>query len=167
MIIEQFNKLSIDQAQQLLFNCCGSTVWSTKLVARRPFHSIIELKTDSDKIWLQCEETDWLEAFTHHPKIGDVKSLTEKFATTKEWASNEQSGVNEASTFTIDKLSEGNRAYEEKFGFIFIVCATGKSAAEMLSLLEVRLSNEQSTEIKIAMQEQNKITQLRIDKLFS
>jgi 2-oxo-4-hydroxy-4-carboxy-5-ureidoimidazoline decarboxylase len=108
-----------------------------------------------------------LEAFTHHPKIGDAKSLAEKFATTKEWASNEQSGVNEASILTLNKLAEGNKAYEEKFGYIFIVCATGKSASEMLSLLESRITNTPEVEIEIAMREQNKITHLRIDKLFS
>ena len=167
MTIEQFNKFNIDQAQQLLFNCCGSTIWSTKLAARRPFHSIVELKTNADKIWLQCEELEWRDAFLHHPKIGDIKSLAEKFATTKEWASNEQSGVNEASLLTLNKLMEGNREYEEKFGYIFIVCATGKSASEMVSLLEIRLKNSSDIEIKIAMQEQNKITHLRIDKLFS
>ncbi len=166
MTIQQFNSLKTSEAQQLLFNCCGSTSWAQKLVVRIPFHSVIELKTDSDKIWLKCEEKDWLEAFTHHPKIGDMKSLAEKFASTKEWASGEQAGVNDASTTILQELADENAAYEKKFGYIFIVCATGKSALEMLSLLEDRLMNEPNEEIKIAMQEQNKITHLRIDKLF-
>ncbi len=167
MTIEQFNCLHINQAQELLFNCCGSTLWSKELVEYRPFNSVNELKTNSDKIWLRCGEKDWMEAFSHHPKIGDIKSLAEKFATTKEWASNEQSGVDEASSLILQKLSQGNNLYEEKFGYIFIVCATGKSASEMLSLLESRLKNTPEVEIIIAMLEQNKITHLRIDKLFS
>ena len=167
MTIEQFNKFNIDQAQQLLFNCCGSTIWSTKLAARRPFHSIVELKTDADKIWLQCEELEWRDAFLHHPKIGDIKSLAEKFASTKQWASGEQSAVNTAAQNVLTELKGLNDEYEKKFGFIFIVCATGKSAAEILLLLKQRLPNNPEKEIKIAANEQNKITHLRIDKLFS
>ena len=130
-----------------------------------PADDMIELLEDAEEEWNQCSEEDWKEAFSHHPKIGDVESLTKKFASTAQWASGEQSAVNVASKETIEALAEGNRLYEEKFGYIFIVCATGKSAEEMLMLLRSRLENKPEEEILIAADEQNKITKLRIEKL--
>ena len=130
-----------------------------------PADDMIELLEDAEEQWWQCNEDDWKEAFRHHPKIGDVGSLAKKFASTAQWASGEQSGVHAAAKETIEALAEGNRLYEEKFGYIFIVCATGKSADEMLNLLRSRLGNSPGDEIKIAADEQNKITKLRIEKL--
>ncbi len=130
-----------------------------------PADDMVELINDAEDLWYDCDESDWLEAFTHHPKIGDVASLTKKFADTAQWASGEQSAVNTASQQTIEALAKGNADYENKFGFIFIVCATGKSAEEMLQLLMERLPNSRDEEIQIAMDEQNKITQLRLQKL--
>ena len=167
MTLTQFNRLNKNEARQLFFNCCGSSKWCEQLILNIPFTSLEELKNLSDISWSQCELADVLEAFGHHPKIGNIKSLEEKFATTKEWASGEQSGVNEASAEVLRELADGNAAYEKKFGYIFIVCATGRSAPEMLSLLQSRLSNQPEEEIKIAKQEQNKITHIRLDKLFS
>jgi 2-oxo-4-hydroxy-4-carboxy-5-ureidoimidazoline decarboxylase len=135
-------------------------------VDNRPFASSDDLKVTSDTIWISAEEKDWKEAFTHHPKIGDVSALQKKFAT-KEWAKEEQSGVGAASEDVLDELVKGNSEYEKKFGYIFIVCATGKSAQEMLDLLKKRLLNSAQEELKIAAREQNKITHLRIEKLFS
>lgn len=126
---------------------------------------MVELLEDAEAQWYECSPDDWKEAFSHHPRIGDVESLTKKFASTAQWASGEQSGVNAASGKTIEELAEGNRLYEEKFGYIFIVCATGKSAEEMLSLLQARLPNVPTEEIEIAAEEQNKITKLRLQKL--
>lgn len=130
-----------------------------------PADDMVELLEDAEEQWWKCSEDDWKEAFAHHPKIGDVESLAKKFASTANWASGEQNSVINASTEVIEALAEGNRLYEEKFGFIFIVCATGKSAEEMLGLLHARLPNEPEDEIKIAADEQNKITKLRIEKL--
>ena len=132
-----------------------------------PADDMVELINDAEDQWYECTEADWLEAFTHHPKIGDVESLTKKFASTAWWASGEQSAVSNASQQTIEALAKGNEDYEKKFGFIFIVCATGKSAEEMLQLLQARLPNDKEEEIKIAMDEQNKITQLRVQKLLA
>ncbi len=117
------------------------------------------------KCWDACLEPDYLEAFSHHPKIGDIDSLKKKFASTATWASGEQAGVNAADQATLEQLAEGNNLYEEKFGFIFIVCATGKSAAEMLDLLKQRLPNNREDELKIAAAEQHKITLIRLEKL--
>ena len=137
------------------------------MTAQRPFESHDSLFARAQEIWFNCTESDWLEAFTHHPKIGDIESLSKKFNSTKIWASNEQKGVNTASKTVIEKLAKLNQVYEDKFGFIFIVCATGKSAEEMLELLEGRLDNTYTAELKIAMGEQHKITILRLEKLLS
>ncbi len=168
MTLATFNALSNAEMFDAIFACCGCSSWAIMLIGNRPFDSVDELKTLSDDIWNnETQESDWLEAFTHHPKIGDVASLTKKFASTAAWASGEQSGVNTASNLTIEALAKGNTDYEQKFGFIFIVCATGKSAEEILQLLENRLPNDKNTELQIAKNEQNKITHLRIDKLFA
>ncbi len=165
--MDKINKLSREEAITELFKCCGSTRWAKKLASRIPFADKEQLFEISDEIWAESTVEDGFEAFTHHPKIGDVKSLEKKFASTKEWAGNEQSGVNTANHETLQALADGNDAYEKKFGFIFIVCATGKSAQEMLALLNSRIDNDAETEFKIAMGEQNKITKLRLEKLLS
>ncbi len=166
MTIKEFNQLRSEEAQAEIFKCCGSTNWAIKLTDNRPFTTIDDLRITSDTIWSACSVDDFLEAFSHHPKIGDKNSLQKKFAT-KEWASNEQSGVNEASDTILNELANRNEEYEKKFGFIFIVCATGKPATEMLRLQEDRLSNTIGEELHIAMGEQMKITILRFQKLIT
>jgi len=127
------------------------------MLAARPFKDLNHAKKVSKQVWNKCKEKDFLEAFTHHPKIGDLKSLENKFQSTKKWAGNEQAGVNAASSNTIKALAKGNADYEKKFGFIFIVCATGKSAQEMLDILNSRIGNTYAKELKIAAGEQAKI----------
>ena len=166
MTLNEFHILPIDVQKEKLFQCCGCTLWVENLLRQLPYESIEEMKLHSDLIWFGLEHKHWLEAFTHHPKIGDIKSLEEKFASTQQWASGEQASVAAASHTTLINLKNGNDEYEKKFGFIFIVCATGKSAMEMLHMLTQRLKNDVETEIKIAAEEQNKITHIRIDKLF-
>ena len=168
MSLETFNTLRMEEAKAALSNCCGSSLWVDEMMNYFPFGSEKELFQNAEEIWFeQCGEKDWLEAFTHHPKIGDLKSLEDKFASTKVWASGEQASVQKADATTIAELAKGNAKYEEKFGFIFIVCATGKSAEEMLHLLSDRLLNNYEEELKIAMQEQAKIPTLRLQKLLS
>ncbi len=113
------------------------------------------------------ERVDILEAFSHHPRIGDVDSLRKKFATTADWATSEQSGAQAASEAVLRDLAQGNRDYEARFGHIFIVCATGKSAAEMLALLRARIDHAPDVELRIAAAEQEKIAHLRLDKLLN
>jgi len=165
MTIEELNKLSKEKAFEELFKCCGCTPWAQNLTDFRPFKSKEELLKVSDMNWITCEIEEGMEAFSHHPKIGDLKSLEKKFAATKEWAAGEQSGVDEATQETLIALSKGNMEYEKKFGFIFIVCATGKTAGEMLALLNARIVNDPNTEFINAMNEQNKITHIRLQKL--
>ena len=167
MTLHQLNILPKEQLEEELFKCCGSTAWVNKMLPFFPAEDLIEILEDAEEQWYQCSEDDWLEAFTHHPKIGDVESLKKKFASTATWASGEQSGAAAASQQTLEALAKCNDEYEQKFGYIFIVCATGKSAAEMLQLLQQRLPNNPSEEIKIAADEQNKITKLRIEKLLN
>ena len=114
-----------------------------------------------------CKKEDWLEAFSHHPKIGNQSVADKKHSSTSEWAKQEQSAVKDAGQIILSELEKANQSYENKFGFIFIVCATGKTANEMLKLLNERLNNEPDKELHIAINEQNKITHLRIDKLLS
>lgn len=167
MTLTEFNLLPAAIKSEKLFQCCGCTRWVENMLQQFPYKSINVIKINSDLIWYGLDIKDWLEAFTHHPKIGDIKSLEEKFATTKKWAAGEQSSVAAASHETLLQLKNGNEAYEKKFGFIFIVCATGKSATEMLHMLKQRMKNGIEAEIKIAAEEQNKITHIRIDKIFS
>lgn len=166
MNLSEFNQLPIEQAKEHLFNCCGSTKWVNKMAEHFPFHDERSLFDHSRIIWYEeCEENDYLEAFKHHPKIGDLESLKKKFSNTSEWAGNEQAGVNEANDETIKGLAELNESYFKKNGYIFIICATGKSAGEMLRLLKERTNHTRQEELAIAMGEQFKITLIRLKKL--
>jgi 2-oxo-4-hydroxy-4-carboxy-5-ureidoimidazoline decarboxylase len=163
--LSELNILSIEDAQEAFSNCCTSQAWNDAMVAARPFISLEQCHEVALSVWAGLGEQDFLQAFAGHPKIGDVTSLREKYAHTKKLASDEQSLVDDASEEVIQNLSNGNAEYEEKNGFIFIVCATGKNAAEMLALLNQRLPNEREVELKNAAVEQAKITAIRINKL--
>lgn len=165
MTLHEINILPQDELKEQLFNCCGSMAWVNKMLPFFPMDDLVELLEDAEEQWYQCTVADWKEAFTHHPKIGDVESLTKKFAATAQWAAGEQIAVGTASQQVIQNLAAANEAYEKKFGFLFIVCATGKTAEEMLAILQQRLSGTPEDEIKTAMDEQNKITLLRLQKL--
>jgi len=167
MTLAELNQLDKPTLALTLGKCCGATAWIEDMCQIFPVSDEQILFTKAHDIWYNLAENDWLEAFTHHPKIGDINSLKEKFASTSAWASGEQGSVKQASQQVLEALAEGNRAYEEKFGYIFIVCATGKSADEMLALLQARLPNQPEDEIKIAMGEQAKITQIRLEKLLA
>jgi 2-oxo-4-hydroxy-4-carboxy-5-ureidoimidazoline decarboxylase len=166
MTINDLNHLSFDDAREALARCCGATRWITGLLQRRPFADAAALHAVADEVWTTMQRADLLEAFSHHPQIGaDLESLRKKFAATAAWSAGEQSEVNTADKTTLLGLIEGNRDYLAKFGHIFIVCATGKSAAEMLVLLRARLLNGPEAELNIAAAEQAKILHLRLDKL--
>jgi 2-oxo-4-hydroxy-4-carboxy-5-ureidoimidazoline decarboxylase len=162
---ERLDSASPEEAGRLLTSCCGSSAWVERMLRRRPFGNADALLTAAPQAWLDLTHTDWLEAFSHHPKIGDRASLARRFAATAHLSSHEQSGVADASAQVLDELAAANRTYEEKFGYIFIVCATGKSAAEMLAMLRARLLNDGETEIRVAAAEQAKITDLRLQRI--
>jgi 2-oxo-4-hydroxy-4-carboxy-5-ureidoimidazoline decarboxylase len=163
--LESLNAASSAVATAALFRCCGCAGWASAVAAARPFADETALLAACELAWSRASREDILEAFTHHPRIGDRESLRARFPSTSAWAANEQSGAASAAESVLDELEKGNRAYEERFGHIFIVCASGKTADEMLALLRARLGNERDTELRIAAAEQMKITRLRIAKL--
>jgi len=165
MTLESLNALTIFDANEQFELCCGAANWVIKMNQNRPFQNKDDLYQKSESIWFSLSSKDWLEAFIHHPKIGDIDSLRKKFHNTKSISENEQSGVNDAAESTLKDLAESNQLYEDKFGFIFIVCATGKSADEMLAMIKIRLNNNVNAEMLNASKEQNKITKLRLEKL--
>ena len=149
-------------ARALLQQCCGSRAWVERMNARRPFGSRDTMLQAARDEWFALMPGDWLEAFSHHPKIGDRESLRRRFAGTAHLAGREQAGVDDATADVLTALAAGNDSYERKFGFIFIVCATGKTAEEMLRLLESRLPHSIDVELRVAADEQAKITELRL-----
>ena len=165
-LVAGLNGLSATDATAAFMRCCGSARWASRMAAARPFASRSHLMGEAEQVWWHLGDGDWLEAFTHHPRIGaDVAKLREKFQATSEWSSSEQSGVSAAGEETLQALAAGNQAYEARYGHIFIVCASGLSAAEMLARLQQRMDNEPAAELSTAAGEQAKITRLRLEKL--
>ena len=150
------------EARAMLTRACGASRWVDRMMARRPFRSDARLLRTARIEWFGLTEADWLEAFSHHPQIGDRASLAARFPATHDLSVKEQSGLASANASVIDQLAEANQAYLDRFGFIFIVCATGKTAEEMLALLRARLQNDRATELRNAAEEQAKITALRL-----
>ena len=134
------------------------------MLRQRPFSNSDALHAAADSAWIGLGEQDYLEAFSAHPKIGDMQSLQKKYSDTANFATSEQSGVECASPDLLEKLSVANHAYEEKFGFIFIVCASGKNASEMLAILQDRLERDRATELETACEQQRQIFHLRLEK---
>jgi OHCU decarboxylase len=163
--LQQLNKLPRAEAVSRLLKCCGSERWAGRVADERPFHDIDSLVRASDGIWLGLHAGDWLEAFGHHPKIGEKKAAREVSDDARRWSEEEQAGACDSATEIMRELIAANREYERRFGFIFIVCATGKSTEEMLALLKERLQNDADRELSIAAEEQRRITNLRLQKL--
>jgi len=164
--LQWLNALPNDQALTELKSCCGSNRWATGVASGRPFATFAQLLDTAQQVWWQLEPADWLEAFRSHPKIGQKKAETSASARSQQWSRNEQSGMQQAPAETATALALLNEAYETRFGYIFIVCATGKSSEEMLAILRERIENEPNDELKIAAAEQAKITEIRLKKLF-
>jgi len=131
----------------------------------RPFADSEEVSSRADAIWAALGEQDWLEAFRAHPKIGERKAATNQSQEAANWSAQEQGQAQQAAVETRSAIAEANKLYETRFGFIFIICASGKSAEEILESLNQRLANDADAEIRIAAEEQRKITQLRLKKL--
>ena len=167
MTIASLNELNPEAAHLAFMQCCTANVWVERMVKNMPFSSIETLVSQADINWQGLTEDDYLQAFEGHPKIGDVSSLREKYRATEKIAAGEQSGVNTATEITLSQLKQLNDDYQEKFGFIFIICATGKSASQMLEILTKRIVNERSDEIINAAEEQRKILQIRIEKMLT
>lgn len=165
--LKELNTLPADQARGLLAECCGSSAWVNGMLARRPFRSPDAAYKAADEVADELGRSDWLEAFDHHPKIGETKSAAGQGETAKSWSAGEQAGVSTADSSVRAALADANAEYERKFGYIYIVCASGKSAGEMLSLARERLKHSPEKEIRVAADEQRKITRLRLAKLLA
>lgn len=162
MTLHDFNTLPRERLIDELKKCCSSSAWVEKMLNFIPAEDLVELLENADECWWACSEKDWKEAFAGHPRIGDREMNNTKSA---EWASKEQAAVKDASEAILHALALANEEYEKKFGYIFIVCATGKSAEQMLGMLNIRLQNNPEVEIEVAAEEQSRITKLRIEKL--
>jgi 2-oxo-4-hydroxy-4-carboxy-5-ureidoimidazoline decarboxylase len=161
-VLAHWNEAAMDTAAAQILPCCGSTAWAREMAKRRPFHEDSSLAAASDDVWRGLAKADWMEAFLSHPRIGESKAPSAPDSVT--WAMQEQKKVADADDAVKIALAEGNREYEQKFGHIFIVCATGKSAAQMLEILQNRMNNDAEAELREAAEQQRQITQIRLRK---
>jgi len=164
--IHTINEMPSEEAQDAFEECCGSVRWASSLTRERPFMEAEDLHHAADRLWGRARDEDRLEAFSSHPKIGDIDSLRKKLYRS-DWALDEQDGTASASEQTLNALSQGNAAYENRFGYIFIICATGKSADEMRQELERRLENDPIVEMREASEQQRQIMHVRLAKLLT
>jgi OHCU decarboxylase len=162
-ILAAWNAADEPTAQAAMLACCGAERWAGTMVALRPLASVDELLAAADRIWATMEDPDWREAFACHPRIGERRP---PHATTQstEWSAQEQSGAAQAAARVLEELAAGNAQYEDRFGFTYIVCATGKSAEEMLAILNRRLANSREAELREAAEQQRQIMGLRLRK---
>jgi 2-oxo-4-hydroxy-4-carboxy-5-ureidoimidazoline decarboxylase len=174
--LDHLNALDPSSASREFLRCCASTRWAQRMTASRPFVNVDAMAVTADVIWAALDRADWLEAFAAHPRIGDARlnarlkpraptDLPEREASAERWAGQEQSSVAQAADDVRERLAAKNREYEARFGYIFIVCAAGRSADQMLTMLERRLTNDPEAELRTAAEEQRKITRLRLAKL--
>ena len=163
--LTRLNQLPSQVAEAEFLKCCGSMNWARRMSDTRPFADFNHLTKEADRIWRSLTDDDWLEAFRAHPKIGEKKAEATQSARAQGWSAQEQSESQKTTEATKVALAQGNREYEERFGFIFIICASGKSGEEILRALRARLVNERHDELRVAAEEQLKITQLRLQKL--
>jgi 2-oxo-4-hydroxy-4-carboxy-5-ureidoimidazoline decarboxylase len=162
-VLEEWNKVDEPDAMEAMLACCGAQRWAAGIVALRPIASVFALSEAADSVWATMGEADWLEAFACHPRIGERKApaASEKSAG---WSQQEQAGTANAASDAMRELAEGNALYEQRFGFTYIVCATGKSADEMLGILKRRLAGDRMAELKEAAEQQRQIMQIRLGK---
>jgi 2-oxo-4-hydroxy-4-carboxy-5-ureidoimidazoline decarboxylase len=163
-VLDRWNELSAEAAAGEVISCCGSAAWARELAARRPFKDEILLVTASDEIWNQLDTQHWLEAFSKHPRIGERHAPRRASAQSAAWSTQEQRNAAAEDENHQAALAEANQKYERQFGRVFIICATGKSASEILDILRERLRNDDATELRVAAEEQRKITNLRLKK---
>ena len=165
--LRRLDALALQEAREAFRRCCGSVRWAERMAKGRPYADEGALMAAAARAFADLGREDWLEAFSHHPRIGDRPARASRFAATRRWSSAEQQSVGEASDEVRARLADRNRAYEERFGYTFIVSATGRTASEMLAAVEERLGNEPERELTLAAAEQAKITTIRLKKLLA
>jgi allantoicase len=163
----RFHQLSEAQARKALLDCCGSKKWTARMLKQRPFPSVDRLLAAADETWAELERKDWLEAFRHHPAIGSRRPKQKQSAASRRWSAREQSVAQKAPPETLERLAAANQAYQAAFGHVFLICAAGKTGEEILENLQQRLSNAPDLELRVAAEEQRKITRLRLEKLLA
>lgn len=167
MTLDELNALPPERATEVFRACCGASRWVDAMVARRPFNATEAVISMAGDIWLAMGPDDWREAFAHHPRIGERAAARPQDERAAAWSAGEQSSVANADASMHDELAQINRAYEARFGYIYIVCAAGRSADELLEIARRRLTNAPDDELRIAAEEQRQITRLRLRKLLS
>jgi 2-oxo-4-hydroxy-4-carboxy-5-ureidoimidazoline decarboxylase len=163
-VLARWNRLPHEEAARDILPCCGSKAWAASMALKRPVEEEAALLAASDEIWRALGEADWLEAFRSHPRIGETTAEKSSAAQSSAWSAQEQQKAATADEAVKMALKWGNREYEQKFGRIFIVCATGKSAGEILEILRRRLHNDEATELRQAAEEQRQIMHIRLKK---
>jgi 2-oxo-4-hydroxy-4-carboxy-5-ureidoimidazoline decarboxylase len=161
----RLNDLDAEAAAAALRQCCGATRWVAAMAQGRPFADADAVIARADAAWAACEEDDWLEAFRAHPRIGERKAHTDTGAVSARWSAQEQAGMDGSGGDVRAALAEVNAAYEAKYGFIYIVCATGLSPEALLDLARRRMDSTRDAELRTAAAEQHKILRLRLEKL--
>lgn len=162
-VLDAWNAADAPEAAHAMLACCGSQRWADEMAALRPIPNITALSEAADRIWATMDEPDWMEAFACHPRIGERKASSASEKSTA-WSQEEQAGTTTAVQAIMRQLAEGNALYEQRFGFTYIVCATGKSADEMLAILQRRLANTRVAELREAAEQQRQILQIRLGK---
>ena len=163
--LSYLNTLARPDAEAAFLHCCGSTVFAKTMAEKRPFSSLDAAKAEARAVWAALSPADWDEAFKAHPEIGGKKAEGPQTAPSASWSAGEQAKVGAADATTLGELASINAKYRERFGRIYIVCATGRSAEELLAVAKSRLGNAPGEELGIAAEEQAKITALRLEKL--
>lgn len=163
--LARFNVIPREEAISALMRCCGSRCWAEQVAAKRPFESIADLHREAESAWAAVRDEDRLEAYGHHPRIGATPDDRARAAGTAEWSAKEQSRMASASPAEREEFLRLNAEYERRFGFVFLICATGKKPPEMLAALRSRIQNSREEELRNAAQEQALITRLRIEKM--
>jgi OHCU decarboxylase len=159
-----WNAAGETEARNAMLACCGAKRWADAMVALRPIASVAVLSEEADRVWSTMQEADWLEAFACHPRIGERKVSAHAGAQSATWSRAEQAQTSVASENLLAEIAVGNQTYEERFGFTYIVCATGKSAEEMLAILKRRMESTRDAELREAAEQQRQIIQIRLGK---
>jgi 2-oxo-4-hydroxy-4-carboxy-5-ureidoimidazoline decarboxylase len=165
--LDQLNTTTASDATAEFLKCCGSQRWAQRMVINRPYLSLEDLCLKAADLWWDIRPEDWLEAFSSHPKIGETKAASAVSQQAQAWSGQEQASIQQAAEETLDELTRLNEEYEKKFGYIYIICATGKSSEEMLEILKQRMTNAPDDELMTAAAEQAKITELRLRKMLA
>jgi allantoicase len=165
--LQGLNRLSKTEARKAFLDCCGSAMWAAQMLERMPFADVAYIFDTADKLWAALNQAEWLQAFHHHPAIGSKRGEKAQSATAKRWSKGEQAVAKSAGPQTLATLARANQEYRAKFGYVFLICATGKTSEEILASIQQRLLNDPAVELRIAAEEQRKITRIRLEKLLA